>query len=284
MSTPPPHQPQQPNPYGAPQQPYGQQPQPAYGQQPYGQPPQQPHGQPQAYPGFPQQPGTPYPAPFGAPPPPKKRTGLIIGIVAGVVVLGVLGIGVAGFVGSRLQDAGFPEAEYELALPKSVLDGKYTLADDMSEEKGQALEQEADDSWDAKDTRAVVGQYTLGGDASKGVLVVSGMYGRFKNTDQARDNMMKGGGEAENAEVAVEPRDFHPAGTDVTITCEVLTQSSGGAGGGLTMPMCGWVDGNTGASIGEVTAESMTQDPQDVDLEEFAERTAKLREELRRPL
>ncbi|SDK11567.1 hypothetical protein SAMN04488074_104283 [Lentzea albidocapillata subsp. violacea] len=85
--------PQQPGPYGQqpPQQPgYGQQPQPGYGQQPgqYGQQPPPGYGQ---QPGqYGQQPfGQPYgqPGGFGGPPPKKSNTGLIIGVVVGVLVL-----------------------------------------------------------------------------------------------------------------------------------------------------------------------------------------------------
>ncbi|MZD09164.1 hypothetical protein GTW43_29395 [Streptomyces sp. SID5785] len=274
MSTPP-NQPPQPNPYGPPQQP--QQPYAPPQQQPHDQA-QQPYGQPPAYPGFPQQPGA---APWGAPPPPKKRTGLIIGIVAGVVAVVLIGVGTLVYIGSRVA-GGFPEAEYRLTLPQKVLDGKYELAQDMSQAQGKQIEDEADGAWDAKDTKAVVGQYTLGGDQTKGVLVVSGMYGRFKNADKARENMMSGAGEADGATVAVQPRDFHPSGTDVTITCQVLTQTSGAAS--ITMPMCGWADGNTGASIGTAGADSATQDPKEVDLEAAAEDAAKVREEIRKPL
>ncbi|MFD8570944.1 hypothetical protein [Streptomyces sp. NPDC057694] len=281
MSTPPPPQPPQPNPYGQQPGPYGQPQQQPQAQPPYGQPQfGQPAAQPPAYPGFPQQqyPGAPQ---WGTPPPPKRRVGMIIGIVAGVVVLVALGLGALAYIGLK-SDSGFPEAEYKLTLPKKVLDDKYELLQDLSASKGQALEDEADGAWDARDTKAAIGQYALGGDQNKGVLVVSGMYGRFKNTDSARDNMMKGAAESDNASVAVAPKDFHPSGTDVTITCEVLTQSSGVTK--ITMPMCAWVDGNTGASIGEITAETATKDPQDVDLAAVAETTAKIREEIRQPV
>ncbi|MYW67550.1 hypothetical protein GTY65_26280 [Streptomyces sp. SID8379] len=283
MSTPPPpppHQPQQPNPYGRQPGAYGQ-PQPQFGQPgPSGYEQQPAYGQPQqpAYPGFPQQAGAPWGAP---PPPPKRRVGMIIGIVAGVVAILVIGIGVLAYVGLK-SDAGFPEAEYKLTLPQKVLDEKYELTQDLSASKGQALEDEADGAWDARDTKAVIGQYALGGDQNEGVLVISGMYGRFKNTDEARDNMMKGAGTADNATVAVQPKDFHPAGTDVTVTCEVLTQSGGV--GKVTMPMCAWVDDNTGASVGEITVDTATKDPQDIDLEAAAERAAKIREEIRQPV
>lgn len=58
-------------------------------------PPQPPHqpGQPHQYPGMPQYPGPGYPAG----PPPKKNTGLIIGIVAAVVVA-LAALGITGFV------------------------------------------------------------------------------------------------------------------------------------------------------------------------------------------
>ena len=101
----------QPDPYGQPQQPYGQ-PDP-YGQpqQPYGQPPQNQYaqvpppapqqfgqqdqygqfGQPQQQYGrqFPQQ---PYGQPDGQPP--KSKTGLVVGIAIGAVVLIGAGVGV----------------------------------------------------------------------------------------------------------------------------------------------------------------------------------------------
>nr|WP_203643737.1 hypothetical protein [Streptomyces sp. SID14478] len=226
----------------------------------------------------------PYPAPWGAPPPPpkKRRVGLIIGIVAGVVVLGVVGLIGLGALAWFGNNATFPDAEYKLTLSPTVLDGKYRLTQDLSASKGSELEDEATGAWDAKDVKAVIGQYAAGGDPNKGVLVVSGMYGRFKNTAEARTNMMKGAGEAESASVAVPPKDFRPAGYDVTVTCEVLTQNN--AGTSVTVPMCGWVDDNTGASVGEVTQESATQDPQAVDLEAAAETAAKVREDLRKPL
>ncbi|MGW0824592.1 hypothetical protein [Streptomyces sp. NPDC002845] len=286
---PPPQQPPQgqgPGPYG---QPYGQQPPPQappqnpYGQ-PYGQQPQQPqppgpyeapYGQ-QPYPG----PGGP--APWGAPPPPKKRrVGLVLGIVGGVVGVLVLGgVGLA-VIGWQVEDS-FPEAEYELRLNETLLDGTYELAQDMSESEGAPIEEQADGAWDARDVRAVVGLYSLGGDETKGQLVVSGMHGRFKNTEIARDKMMEGAGEADGAKVAVEPKDFKPSGSDVTLTCQVLTQNQ--LGTEVTVPMCGWVDGNTGASIGEVTPEIALKDPSEIDLEAFAETTVKVRSELRQPI
>ncbi|MFF9815974.1 hypothetical protein [Streptomyces sp. NPDC014006] len=280
MSTPPG------NPYGQqPQSPYGQNP---YGQNPYGaQQPQGPYGQPPAAGGQPpygaygQQPPGPYPPqPHGwGAPPPKKRRGLVIGIVGGVVALIVVVVAALALVGSK--GGGFPEAKNKLVLSKTLLNGRYTLSQDLSDSEGKKIEDEADGSWEAKDTHAVVGQYSLGGDQTKGTLVVSGMYGRFKHPDKARGNMMKGAGEGQ-AKVVVPPKDFHPDSSGITVTCEVLTQVQMGTT--LTVPMCGWVDDNTGASIAEITAETMTQDPLQVDLEAAAKTALQVRTELLKPV
>ncbi|MFI1072082.1 hypothetical protein [Streptomyces puniciscabiei] len=317
MSTPPPPQqpypngqpyangPQQPpNPYGPPSPqpaqgapgPYGQQPaqgapgpygqQPAqgapgpYGPQPpqaapgaYGYPPQAPYP---AQPGYPQQ---PYPG-WGAPPvvplPKKRRVGLIIGIVAGalvtvVVVLVVIGMAV---------ESGFPEAKNKLTLPQTLLDGKYRLAQDLSDSEGKKIEDEAHGAWDAKDLHGVVGTYNLDGDAAKGTLVVSGMYGRFQNTDTARRNMMKGAAQGDNAKVAVPAKDFNLSG--VTISCEVVTQEQ--LGTKFTVPMCAWADGNTGATVATVNTPLASQDPSQIDLEAAARNTLKVRSEAVRPI
>ncbi|MFE4670551.1 hypothetical protein ACFRI7_30580 [Streptomyces sp. NPDC056716] len=320
MSIPP--QPPQ-NPYGEqpPQNPYGQPPQEPYGQGPppgaypqppaqagpYGQPPQQSQ-QPQPpqqsqYPQAPQgafgappppgapygqpQPGSPYgaPQPWGAPPmappPRKKRTGLVLGIVGGAVAVVVAVVVGLALIGKEVEDS-FPAAEYRLTVPETLLADEYQLAEDLSDTEGQAIEDEADGAWDAKDTTAVVATYNLGGDQNQGTLVVSGMYGRFQNTDEARDNMMTGAAEAEGMTVAVPPQDFTPDDSGVTVTCEVLSQSSMGTE--MSIPTCGWVDGNTGASIAEVTPELIAMDPQDIDLEAAARSALQIREEMRQPI
>ncbi|MES4888873.1 hypothetical protein [Streptomyces sp. NPDC096012] len=279
MSMPPPPQPPQ-HPY-QPQPPYGQQPpQPPYGQQPpqaapgpYGAPyPQQPYPPQQAHP---QQPYPAWGAPPLAPPPKKRRVGLVLGIVGGVIAAAVAALVLIGV----LADSGFPAAENKLTLPKSLLDGQYRLSQDMSASEGRKIESEADGAWDAKDTHGVVGTYTAGGDGTKGTLVVSGMYGRFKNSDAARRNMMKGAAGSGSATVAVPPKEFD---LDVTISCQVLTQDQ--LGTKVTLPMCAWADGNTGATIAEVTTAAVAQSPSDVDLEALARRTVKIRSEMVEPI
>ncbi|MEI5526406.1 hypothetical protein WB401_10965 [Streptomyces brasiliscabiei] len=275
--------PQQPGPYG--QQPYGQQPQGQPG--PYGQPyPQQPP-QPQPYGQQPyppqQQPhgGPPHPGGWQPAPPPKSRAGLILGIVGGVVALAVVGA-VGLWVMGTQSTSGFPEAEYRLVLPDTVLDGEYKLAQDLSDTTGKQVEKEADGAFDARDVTAAVAQYAPQEDGAQGALIVSGMYGRFKNTDAARDNMLKGAAGVDTITVAVPPEDYTPDGSDVTISCQVVTQDQ--AGSEVTYPMCAWADGNTGASVAELSTASVGQDPEKVDVEAFAKRTLQVRDEIRKPI
>ncbi|MEU8779133.1 hypothetical protein [Streptomyces sp. NPDC048606] len=275
---PPPQQPpQQPHPYGG-QQPYGGQPPTPYGgQQPYGAP-QQPYPQ-QPYPG---QGGWGQP-PMG-PPPRKSRTGLVIGIV----VASLAGLGIAGFAVNRLaaagkavSGAGFPAATHRLTVPKTLVDGKFALVEDLSQTQGAAA---LKGTWDpsVRDARPAVGQYTAGSPTEASVLVMSGMYGQFKDPARARRKMAEGAAEADGAKVAVPARDVTPQGSDTTLTCQVLTSTQNGAT--ATLPMCAWADGNTGASVAVVTPETASRAPSSVDLDEVAALTLKVRAEARQPI
>ncbi|MGJ5753376.1 hypothetical protein FB563_1509 [Streptomyces puniciscabiei] len=272
-----PNGPQQPpNPYGPPPQaapgPYGPQP-PQAAPGPYGYPPQAPYP-PQ--PGYPQQPYPGWGAPPMAPLPKKRRVGLILGIVAGVVATVVVVLVVIGMA----VESGFPEAKNKLTLPQTLIDGKYRLAKDLSATEGKKIEDEADGAWDAKDTHGVVGTYTLGGDAAKGTVVVSGMYGRFKNADLVRREAMKGFAEGgSNPELAVAPKEFH---LQTTISCEVATQEQ--AGTKITIPACVWADGNTSATVAFVDTPLASQSPSDVDLAALARQTVQIRSEAVEPI
>ncbi|QLJ06562.1 hypothetical protein HZZ00_30715 [Streptomyces sp. NEAU-sy36] len=282
--------PPQPPPYpDQPQPPYGGQ--PPYGQQPpqnpgpYGQQPPQnpgPYGSPYPQQPYPQQPQPPYQGwngmPPVAPPPKKSRTGLILGIVGGAVALIVSVLVVLGTIGYKAATS-FPEGKRKLTLPQTLLDGKYELAKDLSDTEGKQIGQEADGAWDAKDTHGVVGSYSLGGDETKGTLVVSGMYGRFKNTDTARRNMMKGAAQTDGAKVAVQPKDFD---LEVTVSCEVLTQDQ--MGSSVTLPMCAWADDNTGATVAIVDMATVSKDPSTIDLAALAKQTIRIRSEAVKPI
>uniref|UniRef100_UPI001C68A8E5 hypothetical protein n=1 Tax=Streptomyces sp. WELS2 TaxID=2749435 RepID=UPI001C68A8E5 len=256
-----------PGPYGSPypgQAPYPQQrPYPgqaSYPQQPY--PPQVHPSQP--YPGGqPYPPGQPHPGwgvPPMAPPPGKRRVGLVLGIVGAVVTVVVAGLVMLGMPAG----SGFPAAEHKLVLPHSLLDGEYTLAEDLSGTEGRKVEDEADGAWDVKDVHATVGRYGPPGDASRSMLLVSGMYGRFRNTPAIRRGLLKGAAETEGVRVERPARDVTPPGAATRVSCQVLTQESGSTT--LTYGVCAWADGNTAAAVGKV--DLSVRDPGDVDLEE----------------
>ncbi|MEW1610862.1 MULTISPECIES: hypothetical protein [unclassified Streptomyces] len=288
MTTPPqgPYGPPPPpqNPYGSPAAAPGVPPQQPYGspQQPPAAPPQQGGGWGQ--PGWGQQPGIPGAGGPGAagwppqgPPPRKKRTALIVGIVAGAVLLaGGITYGVSQLAG-RTTDAAFPEAEYKVVLQQKLLEGEFTLSQDLSSTEGKKIEEMYDPT--VRDAKAVVGQYSS---AKGGALVISGMYGRFSSPEVMTGKMMEGGAAGNGATVLVQPKEFTPAGYDITLTCQVLQSSQGGVR--ANVPMCAWGDDNTGVSVGIIRPETALKDGRTIDLEAVAEETAKIREEVRRPI
>ncbi|MGW7368001.1 hypothetical protein ACWGI8_32410 [Streptomyces sp. NPDC054841] len=287
MSMPPPPQ-GYPQHQGSPsQQPYGP-PQPQQGQ-PW--PPQAPYPQHQGYPQHPQQapypPQVPFPQQQGAwggppPMPPKKtRNGRILGISAAIVV-GVVALGWAGNNLGRLGASGsFPAATHKITLPKTLLDGRYTLTQDHSDKSEAELAGTSKSN--IRGAKGVAGQYTSVDKDGTGVLVLSGLYGRIKNPDLARDKMLEGAAEADGATVAVAPKDIEVTGSDVTITCQVLTMEQPG-GEKSPFAMCAWADENTSGSIAEVTAKTAAQSPESIDLDAAAANTLKVREETRKPI
>jgi hypothetical protein len=210
------------------------------------------------------------------PPPKKRRIGLVLGIVGGVVTLGVVGLVLLGL----LVESGLPEAKNRLTLPHKLLDDKYVLAEDLSATEGKKVEEEAEGAWNAKDIHSLVGRYSPGGDDTKGMLLVSGMYGRFMHKDDVRSHMLKGATEADGVTVAEPAKDVTPPGADTTISCEVLTQTK--AGMTITYPVCAWADGNTAAVVGELALPP--GDSADVDLDTAARHTLKVRSEMLKPI
>ncbi|MEV4333450.1 hypothetical protein AB0K02_23395 [Streptomyces sp. NPDC049597] len=276
MSTPQNPYGQQPNPYSQPQyQQYPQYPQPGHPQPGYGQPPHPAAG------------GWGGPPPYGPPPAPprKNRTGLTLTLALGAIPLILLLVWFGNSGNERSDDAGggseFPATEYELTAPKTLLDGKYELADDQSAQRQQQLESSAVDESNIRDPQATVAQYTSKSEG--GVLVLSGMHGSIKDPDAARRQILDGAATADGATLSVPAKDFTPAGSEVTITCQVVTMAQTG-GGSSPLPICAWADENTNASVSVITAAGATQSPEEVDLAAAAEATAQVREEIRRPI
>jgi hypothetical protein len=280
-----------------PQNPYGQQPNP-YGGPPQPQPPYPGHAAPPVppQPGYGGQPyppaggwGAPSPYPYAPPvqPPKKDHTARNVVIVMASII-GLLAFG--WFAANVLRPAGgggggggaaYPAAEYRLTAPRTLLDGKYELADDQSAQRQKELESSPVDETDIRDPQATVAQYTSASEG--GVLVLSGMHGRIRNPDTAREKMLDGAATADGATLAVPAKDVTPAGSDVTVTCQVVTMAQDG-GGTASLPICAWADENTSASVTVVTAATSTKSPQDIDLEAAAEMTTQVREQVRKPL
>ncbi|MER6997538.1 hypothetical protein [Streptomyces sp. NPDC000410] len=272
---------------------------PGYPQNP-GYPPHQ--GHPQGQQPYPQNPGYPQPGPYGspapqqgpwpqqggwgAPPPPPKKKGLGTGAVLGISFGIVAGLLALAWVGNHWSGIGggsspFPEATHKVTVPETLLGGTYKLADDMSDKVSDELKGTSEAN--IRDAKGVAAQYTSTEAGEGGVLVVSGMYGRIRNPDLAREKILEGGAEADGALVAVPPKDFTPAGSDVTISCQVLTVDQT-VGDKTSFPMCAWADDNTNVSVGEVTTGTATKDPESIDLAAAAATTVKVREEMRKPI
>ncbi|WP_406396675.1 hypothetical protein OG806_15260 [Streptomyces sp. NBC_00882] len=207
------------------------------------------------------------------PPPKKSRVGLVIGIAGGVFVV-VLAILLTLVTIGAKAESGFPEAEFALVLPRMLLDGRYELTKDLSDILGRRLEKDSTGIWDAKVTHGVVGRYSLGGDPTKGALLITGFYGRFKNADKTRANALKRDGEADGVTVAVPPRDVTPTGSAVKISCEVLIRKRPTLT--ITYPVCAWADGNTSALVAEMTFGAANAD---LDLKSAARTTLQVRSE-----
>ncbi|MFD8978894.1 hypothetical protein [Streptomyces sp. NPDC059564] len=200
----------------------------------------------------------------------------------------LVGLGILGFLVNLLADDGyqasgssFPDAEYQLTMPKTLLDGRFELAQDASQTRGKDALRGTHDSM-ARNVKPAVGQYTSDSPAGTSILVFSGLYGQFKDPANIRRKMAAGAADGKDTTLVVPPRDVTPAGSGITLTCQVLTSTPEGTK--ITLPMCVWADQNTGASVGIVTPETSQQDPWSVDLGKMAETALKVREETRRPV
>ena len=263
MTTPsqPPHQ--NPGPYGPP------------AQQPYAHhvPPQHPYGQPGPYPQFS---GT------WVPPQPKKRTGLVVGIVAGsLVLLGGLGYGLfLALNAAGVADGDWPKATHQLSVPQTLLDGEYTLAKDSSKTEGKQLLKDLQDHR-IRVHAATLATYTGGASGSE-TLVVTGLHGQIREAKYVRREMLQGLEEpSEGNELFAPPKDVTPAGSDVTLSCAVMSSQDDKP---VTSPACAWADGSTAAAVLFAGAELDEQRPENIDLRKYAELTLKVRSQTRQPI
>jgi hypothetical protein len=275
-------QPQQPPPgYGYPQQapPPGQAP---YGQQPgYGQ--QQPYGQ------VPQQPGYGYP-----PQPPQggggKRTGIIIGVVVALVVVGV---GVF-FVAHKSNSGGSSLAndgkKYKLTTPATVAD-TYQKSDDSSSGDGF-------DSSDLAQMKAlgvtnpteVSANYVSGNQLTGKLLEFSGVYGTVKDPQKVVDGMfaeMKKSATQDQSsskgELEGSPQKVKPTGaSDAVMECQVAKISDSTSGKSFSTTLCLWADYSTVAYVVPVDVTAITTGAGgSMSVSDAADLTSKVRKDTR---
>ncbi|GGW00149.1 hypothetical protein [Streptomyces nigrescens] len=250
--------------------PYGQQPHTA-GPAPYGQP--GPYGMPQQAPPF------GYGGGPGMPPiPPKRKAGKvwgILGAVAGMVVIGtvVSAMGIRGGGSSSGGSDGGPK--YRITVPQTLAGGEYKLAKDISQ---QATEAVPHDGANEHNIKAAGGQYSSGTKS----LVMLGLYGVIDDPETAIEHSINGMTRDGKTEVAVADKEFTPSGGGDPLTCGVDVRTE--MGQKVTLPFCIWADSSASANVAETDASALSKDPQSVDLQEFADKAAKIRSEVRKPV
>ncbi|MFE0190900.1 hypothetical protein [Streptomyces sp. NPDC059008] len=310
-------QPQQPGPYGQPQQPPAPQPGYGYPQQGGQVPPQQGYGYPQqggqvppqqgyGYPQQPAQPGYGQQAPYGGQQTPYgvipqgpeetgggngKKIGLIVGAVA---VVAAIGVGAYFVFGS-----GGDVKPYTISMPEKLLNGEFSKkTGNVPGASGATAPKDVSNDKDAKamgitEAKIVNGDYV---NTSKIPMSLRATYGKVadpagaidaafaKQDEMFKKNMKSEGGKVETVEgpESYSPDDFDGA----VMKCKSLKFSF--SQGNLTVSfnanMCVWGDNS---AIGTVTmADSISPDGQVTahapGLEDLADKTAKIRNEVRK--
>ncbi len=258
---------------------------PGYGAPP-GTPPGAPHGmppQPQApAPYHPQAFGTPQQGPYGwggpgmPPPPPKRNAGKVWGIIGGIAAVLLVGsVASVALSAGGGSHGGSDGPKYKVTVPQALVGGEYKLAKDISQ---QADAQVPHDGAGAHDIKTVGGQYTSG----TKVLVMLGLYGSIDDPDVAVEHTIRGMKNSGSTEVAVAEKEFTPKGGGGPVTCGVDVRRTSGQK--ITMPFCVWADSSTSVNVVETDAADLAKDPHSVDLQEFADKAATVRTEVKKPL
>ncbi|MEU9124626.1 hypothetical protein AB0C96_33065 [Streptomyces sp. NPDC048506] len=213
------------------------------------------------------------------PQPPKSNAGKvwgILGAIAGVLVIG----GVVAPMALRGGDDGgsgksSSGPKYKITVPQSLVDGKYSLAKDISQ---QADAQVPHDGVNAHGVHAAAGQYT-GGTKS---LVMMGLNGTIDDPEEGVTRMIHGMTNSPDVEVAVPEKKFTPGSGGDPLTCGVDVKTT--AGQKVTLSFCVWGTSSTTVSVAETDAADLGKDPQSVDLQAVADETGKIRAEVQVPL
>lgn len=296
-----------PGPYGYPQQgvPYGQPAgqQPPYGQPGYGAQPGPGYGAP--YPGGPGAGGPGQQPPGGSG---KKVAVVVAAVLAGALAIGGVVFAVSdrgGDDGKRDEakvdtstdptpkpstsedaptpkpspssgrdlDADDPSTTYRVVLPKTLENGAYTMAKDLS---SPADDQVPDSGSGASGVKPKIGRYANA--SRERELVVNGLNGTFASPAYAKDSFLSGMESNDDAEVGVPRREITPPGSKRTLSCEVVIKEQNGQE--MVMPMCIWADTSTLVAVVENDMDNWGAEPTSIDLDGFAARVVKMHGEL----
>ncbi|MCR8576558.1 hypothetical protein [Streptomyces sp. Isolate_219] len=210
--------------------------------------------------------------------PPKRNGGKtwgILGAVAGVLVIGTL-VSTAARNGGGSSSGGSDDGpRYRITVPQTLAGGEYKLAKDISQ---QATEAVPHDGANEHNIKAAGGQYSSGTKS----LVMLGLYGVIDDPETAIEHSINGMTRDGKTEVAVEDKKFTPTGGGDSLTCGVDVRTE--MGQKVTLPFCIWADSSASANVAETDASDLSKDPQSVDLQEFADKAAKIRSEVRKPV
>ncbi|MGW7486022.1 hypothetical protein [Streptomyces sp. NPDC054786] len=209
--------------------------------------------------------------------PPRRKAGKvwgIIGAVAGVLVIGTLAsAGV--FRGGGSSSGGSAGPKYRITVPQTLASGEYKLAKDISQQAGSAVPH---DGANEHGIKAAGGQYSSGTKS----LVMLGLYGAIDDPETTVDHTIRGMTSDGKTEVAVADKEFTPSGGGDALSCGVDVRTE--MGQKVTLPFCVWADSSTSGNVAETDAAQLAKDPRSVDLQEFADKAARIRSEVRKPL
>ncbi|WP_411134953.1 hypothetical protein [Streptomyces sp. C10] len=210
--------------------------------------------------------------------PPKRNGGKtwgILGAVAGVLVIGTLASTVAANGGGSSSGGSDDGPRYRVTVPQTLAGGEYKLTKDISQ---QATEAVPSNGANEHNIKAAGGQYSSGTKS----LVMLGLYGVIDDPETTIEHSINGMTRDGKTEVAVADKKFTPTGGGDPLTCGVDVRTE--MGQKVTLPFCIWADSSASANVAETDASDLSKDPQSVDLQEFADKAAKIRSEVRKPL
>ncbi|WP_127151446.1 hypothetical protein [Streptomyces lydicus] len=195
--------------------------------------------------------------------------------MAGMVVIGTV-VSATGIRGGGNSSGGSDDGpKYRITVPQTLAGGEYKLTKDISQ---QATEAVPSNGANEHNIKAAGGQYSSGTKS----LVMLGLYGVIDDPETAIEHSINGMTRDGKTEVAVEDKKFTPTGGGDSLTCGVDVRTE--MGQKVTLPFCIWADSSASANVAETDASDLSKDPRSVDLQEFADKAAKIRSEVRKPL